>query len=257
MSRTSRLLGRRETGNVPPITVTCVPLWFLLAAAETIMPAYLNTLIGFAVVMLVTSPLITILTQVAFGTAKSSREQSALANQDIVCAVRPERVSASLGEWRSGGAPGAHASLISDSWFSDIRLATSSEDPPARTFGAVPDLLWHQALRVMSRPLEQAELRRYSLSLHCRPRHTLGSRAPGLGRARRPGNHAAKFRTQSRIRRPGHMVAAYKTVGSTLSYCRPVSQPNLPGWDGLRAGMADTDAMRDSCARQTLSTESI
>ena len=87
------------------------------------MPAYLNTLIGFAVVMLVTSPLITILTQVAFGTAKSSREQSALAHQDIVCAVRPERVSASLGEWRSGGAPGAHASLISDSWFSDIRLA--------------------------------------------------------------------------------------------------------------------------------------
>jgi len=54
------------------------------------MPAYLNTLIGFAVVMLVTSPLITILTQVAFGTAKSSREQSALAHQDIVWQFDPK-----------------------------------------------------------------------------------------------------------------------------------------------------------------------
>jgi WD40 repeat protein len=47
------------------------------------------------------------------------------------------------------------------------RVATGSDDRSARIFGVVPDLLLHQAFSVMSRPLEEAELRRYSLPLHC------------------------------------------------------------------------------------------
>jgi WD40 repeat protein len=48
------------------------------------------------------------------------------------------------------------------------RVATGSDDRSAQIFGVVPDLLLHQAFRVMSRPLEEAELRRYSLALRCR-----------------------------------------------------------------------------------------
>jgi WD40 repeat protein len=48
------------------------------------------------------------------------------------------------------------------------RVATGSEDGSARISGVVPELLLRQAYRVMSRPLTEAELRRYSLASDCR-----------------------------------------------------------------------------------------
>jgi WD40 repeat protein len=47
------------------------------------------------------------------------------------------------------------------------QVATGSDDGSARIFGVVPDLLVQQAYRIMSRPLKEAELRRYSLSPQC------------------------------------------------------------------------------------------
>jgi WD40 repeat protein len=46
-------------------------------------------------------------------------------------------------------------------------LATGSRDGLIRTFAVTPDLLLKHAYRVMSRPLEDTELRRYSLSPEC------------------------------------------------------------------------------------------
>ncbi len=48
------------------------------------------------------------------------------------------------------------------------RIATASRDRSARVFEATPDLLIQRALDMMTRPLNAAELRRYSLPSDCR-----------------------------------------------------------------------------------------
>ena len=48
------------------------------------------------------------------------------------------------------------------------RVATASQDGSARVFDADPLLLVRRALELMTRPLQPAELRRYSLPDNCR-----------------------------------------------------------------------------------------
>jgi WD40 repeat protein len=48
------------------------------------------------------------------------------------------------------------------------RVATGSDDRPARVFEVEPDLLLARVWVVMSRPLDDAELRRYALPLSSR-----------------------------------------------------------------------------------------
>jgi hypothetical protein len=48
------------------------------------------------------------------------------------------------------------------------RVATGSEDGSARAFGTAPHALVRRAIDVMTRPLNSAELRRYSLPPNCR-----------------------------------------------------------------------------------------
>jgi WD40 repeat protein len=48
------------------------------------------------------------------------------------------------------------------------KVATASQDRSARVFEATPNLLINRALAVMTRPLNTAELLRYSLAPNCR-----------------------------------------------------------------------------------------
>ena len=69
------------------------------------------------------------------------------------------------------------------------RVATGSRDGSARIFEASADLLIRRAFDVMSRPLNGAELRRYSLPLDCRHVNQWNVRTVGGGaRPTRPAN---------------------------------------------------------------------